>query len=144
MLICIPTNGDSGFNDTLNDHFGSAPYFTLYDGNSNTIKTVKNRNSSHSHGTCHPMIQLKKYHIDSIVCSGIGKRAIEMLNNEGIKVYQSDKKIVADAVEQIKNNELSEIDASKACKGHGQRQGLEHGRSSGCGSGFKNRGNHRE
>jgi len=141
MLICLPTNGDSGLEDTLNDHFGSAPFFTLYESDSEKVEIIKNKNSSHGHGTCHPMTQLKKYHLNSIVCSGIGKRAIEMLNAEGINVYQSDKKIVSQVIEQVKAGELSEIDASKACKGHGQRQenmagGLHH-----CGSRARNRQN---
>ena len=126
MLVCIPTNGDSGLEDTLNDHFGSAPFFTLFESESEKIEIVKNKNSSHSHGTCHPMTQLKKYHLNSIVCTGIGKRAIEMLNADGIKVYQSDNKTVSQVIEQIKTGELSEIDASKACKGHGQRQDFRH------------------
>ena len=141
MLVCIPTNGDSGLEDTLNDHFGSAPYFTLYEIDSEKVEIIKNKNSSHSHGTCHPMTQLKKYHLNSIVCSGIGKRAIEMLNADGIIVYQSDKKIVSQIIEQVKSSELSEIDASKACKGHGQRQGGSNGGVHICGTRTRNRKN---
>jgi predicted Fe-Mo cluster-binding NifX family protein len=123
MLVCIPTNGNAGLNETLSDHFGSAAYFTLYDSDSGEIQLVKNRNASHAHGTCHPMTQLARYHVDSIICSGIGRRAIEMLKNDGVTVYQSDKKTVAEVVEQINKKELSEVDPATACKGHGQRQG---------------------
>jgi predicted Fe-Mo cluster-binding NifX family protein len=56
-----------------------------------------------------------------------------MLKNDGITVYQSDKKTVGEVVEQIKNNDLKEIDPRTACKGHGQRQGLIHGAGTGCG-----------
>jgi len=113
MLVCIPTNGDAGSDDTLCDHFGSAPFFAVYDSV-----------SDHAHGACHPLSQLAGHHIDSIVCSAIGRRAIEMLNSEGIKVYCSDKKYVRDVIEQIKNNNLPEMDPATACKGHGQKTGV--------------------
>lgn len=131
MLICIPTNGNAGMSETLSDHFGSAPYFTLYDGDSGELQMVKNRNATHAHGTCHPMTQLTRYHIDSIICSGIGRRAIEMLKNDGVTVYQSEKRTVSEVVEQVKKGELKEVDPATACKGHGQRQGAIHGTISG-------------
>ena len=139
MLVCIPTNGNAGMNESLSDHFGSAAYFTLYDKDSGEIQAVKNRNESHAHGTCHPMTQLARYHIDSIICSGIGRRAIEMLKKDGITVYQSDKKTVGEVVEQIKNNDLAEIDPATACKGHGQRQGFIHGPNTAAGPGSRRR-----
>lgn len=135
MLICIPTNGNAGMSETLSDHFGSAPYFTIYNSESGEIQTVQNRNSSHAHGTCHPMTQLSRFKLNSIVCSGIGRRAIDMLKADGITVYQSDKDTVGEVVEQIKSNSLEEIDPATACKGHGQRQGFIHGAPGGCGHG---------
>lgn len=139
MLACIPTNGDTGLEDTVSDHFGSARYFTLYDSQTGELKTVKNRNAHHSHGTCHPMNQLAKYHIDCVVCSGMGRRAIEALSMEGIKVYEAHSKSVGQIVNKIKANELTEIDPAKACRGHGQRAGFIHGSRTfgpGRGAGF--------
>ena len=121
MLVCIPTNGNAGFEDTVSDHFGSAPYFTLYDSVSDELKVVENRNAHHSHGTCHPMNQLAKYHIDCIACSGMGRRAIEALSTEGIRVYHSELKSVRELIDEIKTGDLTEIDPAKACRGHGQR-----------------------
>jgi predicted Fe-Mo cluster-binding NifX family protein len=135
MLVCIPTNGNAGMNESLSDHFGSAAYFTLYDSDSGELQMVKNRNAGHAHGTCHPMTQLARYHIDSIICSGIGRRAIEMLKNDGVTVYQSDNKTVAEVVEEIKSGILKEVDPAKACMGHGQRQGFIHGSKSAGGPG---------
>lgn len=133
MLICIPTNGSGGMNEGLSEHFGSAPYFTLYDSDSGEIHAVENRNTDHIHGTCHPLTNLGKFNIDAMVCAGIGRRAIEMLKIGGITVYQSDKETVAEVVEQVKNNQLTEIDPAKACMGHGHRQrSFNDGTSQGC------------
>ena len=71
MLVCIPSKGNNGLEDTLNDHFGSAPYFTIIETDSDRIEVVENRNSKHSHGTCHPLTQLKKYHLDSLLMKAI-------------------------------------------------------------------------
>ena len=40
-------------------HFGSAPYFTIYDTDSKALEVVNNANSHHEHGTCNPMAALQ-------------------------------------------------------------------------------------
>jgi predicted Fe-Mo cluster-binding NifX family protein len=139
MLTCIPARGDAGLDDTLSDHFGSAPFYVIYDSVSDTIDIVKNQNTKHTHGACNPLSELASYQIDSIVCSAIGKRAIDVLNSEGIKVYYSDKKSVRDVVKQIRNNNLPEMDPAAICPGHGERTGFIHGTLHGegckCGKG---------
>jgi predicted Fe-Mo cluster-binding NifX family protein len=122
MLACIPTNGEAGLDDTVSEHFGSAPYFTLYNAAIDEIQVIDNRNAQHSHGTCHPLNQLRRYHIDAIICRGMGRRAILALNGEGIRTYEAGSARVADVVEQIRSNSLVEMDPARACRGHGQRQ----------------------
>ena len=139
MLVCVPTNGNAGLQDTVSDHFGSAPFFTLYDSATEKLEIVENRNAHHDHGTCHPMNQLTKYHIESVVCYGMGRRAIEALSVEGIKVYQSKSEKVEQIIEEIKTGNLAEIDPAKACRGHGQGVGFLHGAPNpepGRGAGF--------
>ena len=129
MLACIPTKGDAGLEDRVCEHFGSAPYFTLYDSVTEEITIVQNRNASHSHGTCHPMNQLVRHHINCVICSGMGRRAIEALSTEGIKVYKAGDDRVSDIVVKIKANDLVEIDPARACMGHGQKDGCAHRQS---------------
>ena len=142
MLACIPTKGSAGLEDTVSDHFGSTPFFTLYDTETNEITVLPNRNAHHDHGTCHPMIQLAKHHIDCVVCSGMGRRAIEALMTEGIAVYQSGSGNVGELVEKVKSGSLTLMDPAKSCHGHGQRfdvtaevNGPREGRGSGYGQG---------
>ncbi|MFH2035047.1 MAG: NifB/NifX family molybdenum-iron cluster-binding protein [Candidatus Zixiibacteriota bacterium] len=144
MLACIPTEGNSRFEDTVYGHFGSAPFFTLYDSNEDKITVLENRNAHHDHGTCHPMNQLVKYKIDCVICGGMGRRAIEALNAEGVKIYMAESKAVRETIEQLKSGKLSEIDPAKACQGHGQHvhmsagaglQGRGAGYGQGCGHG---------
>ncbi|MFH1740011.1 MAG: NifB/NifX family molybdenum-iron cluster-binding protein [bacterium] len=133
MLICVPTKGNAGFEDIVYDHFGSAPCFTLVNTESNDVRVLSNTNATHAHGTCHPMAQLTQYNIDCVVCGGMGRRAIEMLNMNGIKVYASDKKTVREVVDLIVRGELKELDPAMACAGHGSQHGAMCGHGQGEG-----------
>ena len=64
MRICIPTKTDNGTKAQVSEHFGSAPYFTIYDSDTKTIETLDNSNQHHEHGTCNPISILmeKKVH----------------------------------------------------------------------------------
>jgi predicted Fe-Mo cluster-binding NifX family protein len=138
MLACIPTQGDAGRDDQVHEHFGSAPFFTLYNTENDEIAVIANRNAHHAHGTCHPMNQLAHHHIDCVVCAGMGRRAIEALNSEGVSIYRSEAGTVADIIEKIKANQLPVMDPAKACMGHGQHPvlGAESGPGLGRGAGF--------
>ena len=118
MKICIPTQGNKGNDDLVNEHFGSAPYFTIFDSEKESLEILPNSNHHHAHGNCHLMRQLTAYNLDGIVCSGIGRRAIEQLQQDNIKVYISPAAKVSEIIEQVKANSLKEIDPSTACYGH--------------------------
>lgn len=120
MLACIPTEGNAGRDDVVYGHFGSAPYFTLYNSDTDEIQVIENRNAEHEHGSCHPMKNLAKFKIDAVICAGMGMRAIYALNSEGIKIYSSESKPVSEVLEKIKAGLLVEMDPSRACPGHGQ------------------------
>ena len=123
MLICLPTQGNAGLTDTICDHFGSAPFFTLYDSESEKITIVEKRNAKHSHGSCHPLSQLEQFKIEGVVCKGMGRQAIDNLVRENIKVYWVGSQDVAAVIAKVKANDLTEIDPAQACAGHGHRGG---------------------
>ena len=119
MKICIPTTGNKGLDESVYDHFGSAPYFTIVDTDANSVEVLENINQHHGHGQCHPMSSLSGRDIKAVVCNSLGRRAVEMLNDDGIKVYLARGKTVKDVVEQIKSGELREIAPDQACGRHG-------------------------
>jgi predicted Fe-Mo cluster-binding NifX family protein len=111
----------------MSDHFGSAPFFTLYENSTEKITVLPNQNQHHGHGACHPMNQLAAYKIESVVCGGMGRRAIDSLMSAGVKVYQTPSMSVKDVIEKIKSDSLTQADPSQACAGHGG--GCGHGGS---------------
>lgn len=118
MKICIPTLGEKGLNEQVSEHFGSAPYFTIVDLESNGVEIINNQNQHHNHGECQPMGALTGKGIDSVVCGGMGRGAVERLNAGGIKVYLGNGDIVKNIVEEYKQGNLKELSAEGACAGH--------------------------
>ncbi len=119
MKICIPTATDEGLGAQVFGHFGSAPYFTIVDVESGEIRVVNNSNAHHSHGMCHPLGALSGLSIDAVICQGMGARAVQKLNEAGIRAFQAQGQTVAELIDRCKAEELSEITPAGACTQHG-------------------------
>ena len=131
MRICIPTLNDSGMQAIPSDHFGSAPFFTLVDTQTEEVETIKNGDSSHGHGGCQPILTLPVESVDAIVCRALGKRALLRLRDTGIPVLLTGAPNVSEILEAYRRNELVEMMADQACGGrHGHEHG--HGHGPGC------------
>ena len=122
MKVCIPTQTNIGQQAEVHGHFGSAPYFTIYDMQEDTCEIVGNSNQHHAHGACHPLGALDGKSINAVICSGMGKRAIEKLNEAGIRVYRASGAKVEDIVKEYRASDLEEITAANACGHHSCHQ----------------------
>ena len=118
MRICIPTEMDSGLEAKVYGHFGSAPYFTIYDTEKDDCETVDNSNQHHSHSTCNPIDAIGGKDIDAVVCSGMGKRAIQKLNEDGIQAYITSAANVREVIEKFRANDLEKMTVENACQQH--------------------------
>jgi len=121
MRICIPTETDTARQAKVYDHFGSAPYFTIYDTEKDDCETVDNSNKHHIHGTCNPIDSLDGKNIDIVVCNGMGKRAVQKLNETGIRAYKAAGASVREVIDKYRAKELEEITMDSACHQHGCR-----------------------
>lgn len=119
MKICIPTETKDGKSANVYGHFGSAPYFTIYDTDKDSIEVIDNSNQHHSHGMCSPMESLTGKNINAIVCGGMGARAVQKLNEGGIKTYKAAAGTVEDIAGQFIKGGLKEITPENACSHHG-------------------------
>lgn len=119
MKICIPaTTGDSQ-TAAVHEHFGSAPYFMIYDTQTGSFETLANDNRHHAHGACQPLRALAGRTVDAVITGGMGFRAVRQLNESGIKAYRSLPGTVLEIARNFTNGELEEITADNACSGHG-------------------------
>jgi len=119
MKICIPTETNIGKEAEVYGHFGSAPYFTIYDTEKDSVEIIDNANQHHSHGMCQPMTALMGKKVDAVVTGGMGARAVQKLNEGSIKVYRATPGTVADIVNQFNKGGLEEISVNNACAQHG-------------------------
>jgi predicted DNA-binding protein (UPF0251 family)/predicted Fe-Mo cluster-binding NifX family protein len=118
VKLCIPTTTNEGKTAPVHGHFGSAPFFTIYDMAADTVEVIDNANEHHEHGACQPMSALTGRKIDAVVCAGMGARAVMKLNEGGIKVYRAVAGTVADIAGQFIKGGLEEITVQNACTQH--------------------------
>jgi len=118
MKICIPTASNQGKESRLFDHFGSAPYFTLYHSDTGELEIVSNQNEHHAHGQCNPVSMISSHHVEAVICRGMGRRAILALQNAGITVYLSRSVTAEECLREFEENKLAVITPEEACPGH--------------------------
>jgi predicted Fe-Mo cluster-binding NifX family protein len=119
MKICMPAQGTSGLNELVFEHFGSAPYFAVYDLEAETLQFTENKNEHHSHGSCQPFGAIQALNAEAVLTGGMGARAVSLLNEGGIKVYLMNGNTIAEAVKNFKNGKLTELTVNNACGNHG-------------------------
>ena len=119
MKLCIQTETNEGKNAEVYGHFGSAPYFTIVDTEKDSVEIIDNTNQQHAHGMCQPMKALMGKKIDAVVTGGMGARAVQGLNQGGIKAYRAIQGTVADLISQFTKGGLEEITVNNACAQHG-------------------------
>jgi predicted Fe-Mo cluster-binding NifX family protein len=115
MKICIPSEHDRGFESLTYPHFGSAPYFIIYDTETRALRTLRNADEHHTHGACHPLKALTGESVEAVIVGGIGARAIAGLNAAGVKVYRSVPGTVAENLDRLEKGRLGELTADQAC-----------------------------
>jgi predicted Fe-Mo cluster-binding NifX family protein len=119
MKIAIPLDTDRGMDSNVYGHFGSAPFFAIYDADKESVIVERNPNQHHEHGQCTPSAAMTDLGVSAVVCGGMGARAITKLNDAGIKVYYADNLTkVTDAVKACRDGELVELSIDEACAGH--------------------------
>ncbi len=119
MRICLPTMGDGGLTEKVHNHFGSAGFFTIYDTESKEVQIIDNNNQHHTHGACQPLKALDGYDVDIVLTSGMGQRAVSLMNEGGIRVYLLEGETVEEAVKKLEAGQLRELTLENACGGHG-------------------------
>lgn len=117
MKICVPTMEKGGMDDLVSDHFGRAPTFTVIDLDTNDIQVVRNR-SEHMGGLGKPPEHIAKTGATIMICSGLGPRAIDMLQSFGIQVFVGACGTAKDAVQMWRDGKLQSASHEVACKEH--------------------------
>jgi len=129
MKIAVPAADDSGLEAEISEHFGRSPYFTVWDQEMGDVEVVPNSNPHHSPGASEEHGQGHEHHhghgfafqtlsslgIDVLACRGLGMRAMQLFEANGVKVLCGAEGKVSDAIEAWKNGSLVEAGPQHAC-----------------------------
>ena len=118
MNLCIPAMGPEGMTASVSGHFGGAPYFAIYNTETQQCKVLENINLHHSHGACQPLRAIAGLDIDAVVCGGMGARALMLLNQGGIRVYLGQAGTVHEIAAAFQQGNLPELTPANACSRH--------------------------
>jgi predicted Fe-Mo cluster-binding NifX family protein len=118
MKLCIPVEQNKGSESTVYGHFGSAPFFMIYDSETKEIKALQNKNEHHEHGMCNPLGALDSNPVDAVLVGGIGARAVMKLNAAGVKVYRSAGGNAEENIKRFHQKQLEEISVDNSCQHH--------------------------
>ncbi len=135
MKLCFPVKADNGLESEIFGHFGSAPFFVVFDTDNEETSTINNQDLGHVHGQCNPMKALDGKMMDAIIVGGIGGGAIKGLNNKGIKVYKAGKGDIRENIKLFQAGTLTEMTMAHTCGSHAGGCGHDHGSDHGAAKG---------
>jgi predicted Fe-Mo cluster-binding NifX family protein len=122
MKIGVPTCDDAGLDSGVHGHFGSAPYFLVYDTDSEQHQFLDNTGQVHEHGRCNPLAVFMRSPIDVLLTAGIGAGALFRLNEAGIKTFRcAPEDSASAAIREFRDGALPEISPLEACGHHGHQ-----------------------
>lgn len=115
MKIFIPTQTDEGLDAKVNAHFGSTPYFTVYETETKQMEIMENKKIPGQHGSGSPRRRVVDSGCGAVITFGLGKRAILGLEESGVKVYKAKGQTVADVLREFEAGNLSLVTIDDAC-----------------------------
>jgi predicted Fe-Mo cluster-binding NifX family protein len=119
MKICIPTEEQKGLESLAYGHFGSAPYFLIYDTVAQNYEMLNNNESEHEHVQCNPIQPLREKGFESVVVAGMGARALMNLQAMGIRVFRtSEVNTVKDIISIFDSSKIEELTMENSCQHH--------------------------
>ena len=119
MKICIPTEEPMGLDSVAYGHFGSAPYFLIYDSETKEIEVLNNNEAEHEHGQCNPVTPLKDKGVKALMVAGMGSGALQKFVALGINVYKIETGTkVRTIVENLDLDKMEQLVIDNCCQGH--------------------------
>jgi predicted Fe-Mo cluster-binding NifX family protein len=105
MKLLIALNNNNGVYSKLSEHFGHCLYFAIYNTDTKELDFIDNfiDHSNHLNNTLTPVDQVMKFNPDIIFSLGVGKKALKLFAEKGIKVKTGNFKILKEVIENINN-----------------------------------------
>ncbi len=113
MKICIPSEGPDPSAE-VDSMFGRARYFIIFDDQSGKHEYIDNsENMDRASGAgIQAARQVAEKDVDCVISGHVGPRALNVLQEAGIRVCSGASGLVWDAIEACQNDELHEMNQS--------------------------------
>ena len=144
MKICITSTGKE-IEAKIDPRFGRAPYFFIFDTDTDTTELVDNSAAAESQGAGIGAAQLvSDKGVDAVLTGRVGPNASTAFQASGVKLYESlsSEETVKEALAKFKKGEYDGNPASAGVspRGPGAGRGLGRGMGGGGGQGQGGRG----
>lgn len=100
MIIAMPLTDNKGKDSHISGHLGQAPYFAICDTGTGEVKVMP----MGQHGTgCTPVEKISGYKPDMIYLMDIGRRAMHLLKQQGIRMKTGSFRTVREVMDNADN-----------------------------------------
>ena len=110
--IVIPVTEEKGVDSQLSEHFGRAPYFSVFvvddDGKVLAYKTVPNE-SEYFGGVGFPPDRILQLNPDAVITYGMGPRALARFQNAKVAVLRANASLARDVLLAYTRDKLEEL-----------------------------------
>lgn len=110
--IVIPVIDEKGVDSQLSEHFGRAPFFSVFilDDNGKVLshKTVPNE-SEHFGGVGFPPDRILQLNPDAVITYGMGPRALARFQNAKVAVLRANASLARDVLLAYTRDKLEEM-----------------------------------
>ena len=120
MRIAVPVENIEEMDSRVSAHFGRAVGFVIYDDETKGLESVSNT-SEHMGGKGKPPELIENSDVDLVLCSNLGRRAVDMFNKMGIDVCVGASGTVKDVLKAWNEGKLSQADSNNVCTQHHTR-----------------------
>lgn len=137
MKVCVTAAGP-GLEAPLDPRFGRCAYFVIVDAETMEAESISNSCAGAASGAGIQAAQtIANAGASALITGNIGPNAAETLKAAGVKVYLTSGGSVREAVEKLKNGELTETSSASvsAHAGMGAEAGMGRGGGSRAGTG---------
>ena len=117
MKVCVPTMGNGGMEESISQHFGRAPTFTLVDLDTKEVQILPNK-GEHMGGSVLPTDTLKDKGVQVMIVGNLGPRAIQNFAEQCIEVFVGATGTVKDAIDDWREGLLTKASSDNACQEH--------------------------
>ncbi len=114
--MCVPTEGEKGWDESVAGQFGKARTFTLLDTSTNGVKVIKNNGGRNGSKASAPD-SFAKENVEAVLAGWLGPDAIASLKGRGILVFVGAKGTVLDTVSDWRKGKFHRATLENAGEG---------------------------